>query len=80
MNHIRIGKQVHDIQMHTQDFKKISLLVNFRLSSYDSSPPLKLAVGGSSKVHKTSYTHQNLIMLVAMSLIRHEKEMIKDPF
>ena len=40
------------IQMHIQAFRKISSLVIFRLSSCDSSPPLKMAVGGSSKVRK----------------------------
>ena len=47
--------------MHTEFFRKIPQLVNFKLSSCDSSPPLRLVVGGSSKVHKMSYTHPNLI-------------------
>ena len=41
--------------MHTQAFKKISQLVNFKLSSCDLSPPLKPVAGGSSKFRKMSY-------------------------
>ena len=66
--------------MHTQDFRKISQLVIFKLSSCDLSPPLKLTVDGSSKVHKMSYTHPNLILLVSMSSMRQEEEMGKNPF
>ena len=66
--------------MHIQALRNISSLVIFRLSSCDSSPPLRLAVGGSSKVHKMSYTHPNLIPLVAMGSMRQEEEMRKDPF
>ena len=66
--------------MNTQDFKKISQLLIFKLSSCDLSPPLKPVTGGSSKVHKMSYTHPNVIMLVAMCSRRQEEEMIKDPF
>jgi hypothetical protein len=66
--------------MHIQAFRNISSLVTFRLSSCDSSPPLRLAVGGSSKVHKMSYTHPNLTLLVAMSSMRQEEEMRKNPF
>ena len=40
----------------------------------------ELAVGGSSKVHKISYTHPNLIFLVPMSSMRQEEEMGKNPF
>ena len=66
--------------MHTQSFEKISQLVNFKLSSCDLSPPLKLTVGGGSlKVHKISYTHPNFIPLVAMGSRRKEEEMRKDP-
>ena len=66
--------------MHIQDFGKILLLVIFKLSSCDPSPPLKLVVGGSSKVHKMSYTNPNLIPLVYMSSMRKEEEMRKNPF
>ena len=66
--------------MFIQAFKNISSLVIFRLSSCDSSPPLRLAVSGSSKVPKMSYTHPNSILLVAMSFMRQEEEMIKIPF
>ena len=66
--------------MHTQAFGKISQLVIFKLSSCDLSPPLKLVTSGSSKVHKRSYTHPNLILPVAMSSRRQEEEMRKDPF
>ena len=58
--------------MHDQAFINVSSLVIFRLSSCDPSPPLKLAVGGSSKVHKMSYTHPNSIPLVAMSYMRQD--------
>ena len=51
----------------------------FRLSSCDLSPPLKLAVGGSSKVHKMSYTHPNSIPSVTMSSMRKEEDMGKNP-
>ena len=68
------------IHMHTQDFRKISQLVIFKLSSCDLSPPLKPTVGGSSKVHKMSYTHPNLIPSVAMGSRRQYKEMKKYPF
>jgi hypothetical protein len=66
--------------MHIQAFRKISPLVIFKLSSCDSSPPLILAVGGSSKVPKMSYTHPNLIPSVAMSSMRQEEEMGTNPF
>ena len=65
--------------MHTQDFGKISQLVNFKLSSCDLSPPLKPVASGCSKVHKMSYTHTNLIPLVAMGSKRQEEEKKKDP-
>ena len=52
--------------MHTQAFRKISQLVNFELLPCDLSPPLKPVVGRFPKDHKMSYTHPNLIMLVAM--------------
>ena len=58
------------IQMYIQAFRKISSLVICRLSSCDSSPPLRLVVGGSLKVHKTSYTHLNSISLVSVSSMR----------
>jgi hypothetical protein len=66
--------------MHTQAVKKISQLVNFELFPCDLSPPLKPTVGGFSKDHKMSYTHPNLISLVAMGSRRQEEEMRKDPF
>ena len=47
--------------MHTQAFRKISQLVIFKLSSCDLSPPLEPVTSGSSKVHRMSYTHPNLI-------------------
>ena len=65
--------------MNTQAFKNISQLVIFKLSSCDLSPPLEPVTGGSSKVRKMSYTHPNLIPLVAMGSRRKEEEMRKDP-
>ena len=65
--------------MYTQAFRKISQLVNFKLSYCDLSPPLKPIAGGSLKVRKMSYTHPNLIMSVAMGYRRQEEEMRKDP-
>jgi hypothetical protein len=56
--------------MHTQAFKKISQLVIFKRSSCDLSPPLEPITGESSNVHKMSYTHPNLILLVAMGSMR----------
>jgi hypothetical protein len=61
--------------MHSQAFRKISQLVIFKLSSCDLSPPLKPVTGGSSKVHKMSYTHPNSIPSVAMGSRRQEEEM-----
>ena len=52
--------------MHTQDFRKISQLVIFKLSSCDSSPPLEPVTGESSDDHKMSYTHPNSILSVDM--------------
>ena len=46
----------------------------------DSSPPLEPITGESSNVHKISYIHPNLIMLVAMGSRRQEEEMSKNPF
>ena len=66
--------------MHTQAFRKISQLVNFKLSSFDLSPPLKHVAGGSSKVRKMSYTHPNSIPSVDMGSRRQEQDMRKDPF
>ena len=66
--------------LHTQAFRKISQVVIFKLSSCDSSPPPKPVTGESSNVHKMSYTHPNLIPLVAMGSRRQEEEMKKDPF
>ena len=66
--------------MHTQDFRKISQLVNFKLSSCDLSPPLKPVAGGSSNVGKMSYTHPKLIPSVAMGSRRQEENISKDPF
>ena len=66
--------------MYTQSFKKISQLVIFKLSSCDLSPPLKPITDGSSKVHKMSYTHTNLISSGSMDYRRKEEEMRKDPF
>ena len=63
----------------TQAFRKISSLVIFRLSSCDSSPPLRLTVGGSSKVHKMSYNHPNYIPPVATSFMRQEEDIGKKP-
>jgi hypothetical protein len=65
--------------IHPQAFGKISQLVNFKLSSCDLSPPLKLVAGGSSKVRKMSYTHPNLIPYIDMGSRRQEEEMRKDP-
>jgi hypothetical protein len=65
--------------MHTQAFRKISQLVNFKLSSSDLSPPLKLITGGSSKFHKMSYTHPHSIPSVVMGSRRQEEEMRKGP-
>lgn len=65
---------------HTQDFRKISQLVIFKLSSCDSSPHLEPIIGESSNMHKMSYTHPNLIMLVSMGSRRREEEMRKYPF
>ena len=66
--------------MHTQTFRKISQLVNFKLSSCDLSPPLKPVTGGSSKVCKMSYTHPNSILSVAMGSRRKAEEMSKELF
>ena len=68
------------IQIHIQAFRKISSLVCFRLSSCNSSPPLRLVVGGSLKVYKMSYTYENSILSVAMSYMRQEEDMEKNPF
>jgi hypothetical protein len=54
--------------MNTQAFKNISQLVIFKLSSCDLSPPLEPVTGGSSKVHRMSYTHPNSIPSVSMVL------------
>ena len=66
--------------MHIQGFRNISSLVIFRLSPCDSSPPLILAVGGSSKVHQMSNNHPNSIPSVAMCSLRQEEEMGKISF
>jgi hypothetical protein len=66
--------------MHTQDFRNISQLVIFKLSSCDLSPPLKSITGGSSKVRKMSYTHPNSILFVSVGSRRKEEEMRRDPF
>jgi hypothetical protein len=66
--------------MNTQAFRKISQLVLFKLSSCDLSHPLKPVTGGSSKFHKTGYTHPYLIPSVDMGSRRKEEEMRKDPF
>ena len=66
--------------MNTQDFRNISQLVIFRLSSCDLSAPLKHVTGGSLKVRKMSYTHQNSILPVAMGSLRKEEEMGRIPF
>ena len=68
------------MHMNTQAFRKIAQLVIFKLSSCDLSPPLKPIADGSSKVCKMSYTHPNLILLVAMDSRRQEEDMRKDPF
>ena len=65
--------------MHTQAFRNISQLVNFKLSSCDLSHPLKPVAGGSSKVRKMIYTHPNPIPSVVMGSRRQEEEMRKDP-
>ena len=65
--------------MHTQAFGKISQLLNFKLSSSELSPPLKPVASGSLKVHKMSYTHQNLIPIVYMGSRRQEEDISKDP-
>jgi hypothetical protein len=66
--------------MHTQAFRKISKLVNFKLFPCDISPPLKPTVSGFLKDHKMIYTHPNSIPLVAMGSRRQEEEMRKDLF
>ena len=66
--------------LHTQAFRKISQVVILKLSSCDSSPPLEPVTGESSNDHKMSYTHPNLILLVAMGYRRQYEEMRKDPF
>ena len=66
--------------LHTQAFRKISQLVIFKLSSCDSSPPLKPVTGESSNDHKMSYTHPTSILSVSMGSRRQEEEMRKDPF
>ena len=66
--------------MNTQDFRKISQLVIFKLSSCDLSPLLKPITGGSSKLHNMIYTHPNSILSVAMGSRRKEEEMSKDLF
>ena len=81
MYHIRIGNQVHDLSICILNLSERFLkLVIFRVSSCDLSPPLKPRVGGSSKVHKMSYTHPNLIPLVAMGSMRQEEAMGKIPY
>ena len=66
--------------MHIQASRNISSLLIFRLSSCDSSPPLKPATGESSNDHKMSYTHPNSISLVSMGYRRWEEVIRKDPF
>ena len=61
-------------------FRKYFITRIFKLSTCDLSPPLKPVVGGCSKVHKMSYTHPNLILLVDMHYMRQEEEMGKSPF
>ena len=56
----------------TQDLKKISQIEIFKLSSCDTSPPLKPVTRESLNVHKMSYTHAILILLVAMGSRRRE--------
>ena len=58
--------------LHTQAFIKISQVVIFKLSSCDSSPPLKPITGESSNVHKMSYTHPNSIPSISMGSRRWE--------
>jgi hypothetical protein len=65
---------------NTQDFRNISKLVIFRLSSCDLSPPLEPVTGGSSKVHRMGYTHPNSIMSVSMGSRRQYEEMRRDRF
>ena len=52
--------------LQTQAFREISQVVIFKLSSCDSSPPLEPVTGESLNDHRMSYTHPNLIPLVAM--------------
>jgi hypothetical protein len=66
--------------LHTQDFRKISQVVIFKLSSCDSAPPLKPVTGETSNDHKMSYTHHNLIPSVSMDSREREEEMRKYPF
>jgi hypothetical protein len=66
--------------LHTQAFRKISQVVIFKLSSCDSTPPLKPLTGKSSNDHKMSYTYPNSIPSVAMGYRRQKKKMRKDPF
>jgi hypothetical protein len=69
------------IQMHIKAFRMISSVVIFKLSSCDPSPPVRRAVGGSSKVHKMSYTHPNSIPSVAMSLMNEKvRSWVKECF
>ena len=58
------------IHLNTQAFRKFPQVVIFNLSSCDSSPPLELVTGESLNDHKMSYTHPNLIPLVAMGCRR----------
>ena len=66
--------------LHTQAFRKFSQLLNFKLSSCDSSPPLEHVTGESSNDHRMNYTHPNLILYVAMGSRRREEVIIKDLF
>jgi len=56
--------------LHTQSFRKISQVVIFKLSSFDSSPPLKPVTGEFLNDHKMSYTHPNSILSVTMGYRR----------
>ena len=68
------------IKIHIQVSIEFSSLVIFKLSFVTLHLPLALTVGGSSNIDQMSYTHPNYILSVAMSSMRQEEEMRKNPF
>ena len=66
--------------LHTQAFRKISQVVIFNLSSYDSSPPLEPVTGESSNDHRMSSTHPNSIPSDVLSFMSQGEHMRKNPF